>query len=54
MIFGIVNTEYVVSNLLYWFDWKLSTEDMDMGEVFGIAVCKKVPLHAVPTAYSAS
>ena len=61
MQFGIINVEYLIANLLYWFDWKLHTgddgqallpQDLDMSEVFGISVHKKVPLHVVPIHYS--
>ncbi|KAL5564940.1 hypothetical protein UlMin_028104 [Ulmus minor] len=56
LTFGIATIEYLVSNLLYWFDWKLPDdalpEDMDMTEVFGISVAKKSPLHVVPMPYS--
>lgn len=61
MIFGIAATEYLISNLLYWFDWKLPgshdrsdalAEDLDMSEVFGIVLHKKVPLHVVPILHS--
>ncbi|GMN30635.1 hypothetical protein TIFTF001_002891 [Ficus carica] len=48
--FGIVSIEYIIANLLYWFDWKLpgEEEDLDMSEVYGIAIHKKVPLYLVP------
>ncbi|KAL5564954.1 hypothetical protein UlMin_028118 [Ulmus minor] len=56
LIFAIANIEYLVSSLLYWFDWKLPDdalpEDMDMTEVFGITVTKKSPLRVVPIPYS--
>ncbi|KAH7528384.1 hypothetical protein FEM48_Zijuj05G0066700 [Ziziphus jujuba var. spinosa] len=53
--FGLFAIEYMLSNLLYWFDWKLpengaNVEDMDMTEAFAIAVHKKIPLtvdHAI-------
>ena len=54
LAFGIVTIEYLIANLLYWFDWKmpndggLLAEDMNMSEVCGITVHKKVPLHVVP------
>ncbi|EXB99731.1 Cytochrome P450 71A1 [Morus notabilis] len=50
--FGVVGVEYLIANLLYWFDWKLPAgekeEDLDMSEVYGIVVHKKLPLHLVP------
>ena len=51
--FGVTNIGYIVANLLYWFDWKLSgddgpPEDLDMSEVYGLTVHKKVPLHLIP------
>ncbi|XP_024028316.1 cytochrome P450 71A1-like [Morus notabilis] len=46
-------------SLLYWFYWKLATgledqlpEDLDMSEVYGLTVHKKVPLQVLPIAYS--
>ncbi|XP_072081849.1 phenylacetaldehyde oxime monooxygenase CYP71AN24-like isoform X2 [Arachis hypogaea] len=46
MSFGLASTEYILANLLYWFDWKLPiNEDIDMTEMSGIIVSKKVPLH---------
>ncbi|GMN75511.1 hypothetical protein TIFTF001_056849, partial [Ficus carica] len=54
LAFGVASTEYIIANLLYWFDWKLpddsaAPEDLDMSEIFGLSVSKKVPLHLVPT-----
>ncbi|XP_057727875.1 cytochrome P450 71A1-like [Arachis stenosperma] len=57
--FGISSTEIILANLLYWFDWKLPTnengelmQDIDMSEMSGITVSKKVPLHLHPIPYS--
>ncbi|KAL5549282.1 hypothetical protein UlMin_004513 [Ulmus minor] len=55
--FGIVSIEYLVANILHWFDWKLPgedtlPEDLHVTEVYGLAVRKKVPLHLVPISYS--
>ena len=58
--FGIASTEYVIAHLLYWFDWQLSTdhggtklaEELDMSEVYGLTVHKKIPLHLIPIPYS--
>lgn len=57
MAFGLASTEYMLANLLYWFDWKLPTngaslQDIDMTEKFGITVTKKVPLCLQPIAYN--
>lgn len=57
LTFGIVTVEFVIANLLYWFDWKLPCEgamgrDLDMSEVNGLTVHKKIPLHLVPIPYS--
>ncbi|KAL1323387.1 cytochrome P450 71A1-like [Arachis ipaensis] len=55
--FGLVSTGYVLANLLYWFDWKLHGEDegdIDMDEMCGLTVSKKVSLHLQPIPYSLS
>ena len=56
MAFGVASTEYVIVNLLYWFDWKLPggalAKDLDMTEAHGITVPKKVPFHLLPIPYS--
>ena len=59
MNFGIVSVEYVLANLLCWFDWELpeadsQIEDIDMSEAFGLVVSRKVPLHLKPIAFSFS
>ncbi|XVF49764.1 hypothetical protein PTKIN_Ptkin04bG0040400 [Pterospermum kingtungense] len=52
MPFAVLSIQYVVANLLYWFDWKLqageNVENLDMSELYGLTVSKKVPLHVVP------
>ncbi|XP_040964597.1 cytochrome P450 71A1 [Gossypium hirsutum] len=52
MQFGVVTTEYVVANLLYWFDWKLPAgeipENLDMAELYGLTCHKKTPLRVIP------
>jgi cytochrome P450 len=50
---GLATVEFVLANLLYWFDWELpgSAEELDMSEVFGLAIHKKVPLHLAATPY---
>lgn len=52
--FAMAQAEYVLANLLYWFDWELPGgargEDMDMTEVYGLVIHKKIPLEVVPLA----
>ncbi|TKY73566.1 steroid 17alpha-monooxygenase or 17alpha-hydroxyprogesterone aldolase [Spatholobus suberectus] len=55
--FGLASTEYVLANLLYWFDWKLPNngvpmQDIDMSEIHGLTVSEKVPLHLQTTLHS--
>ncbi|KAF7838255.1 cytochrome P450 71A1-like [Senna tora] len=56
--FGIALVEYMLANLLYWFDWKLpgvsttSAQDIDMSERYGVTVTRKVPLHLQPLPHS--
>ncbi|KAM1032263.1 hypothetical protein ACFX2I_035858 [Malus domestica] len=56
--FGVASAEYVLSNLLYWFDWKLPSggkelaETMDTDEVYGLTVHKKAPLNLIPVPYN--
>ncbi|KAM3704012.1 hypothetical protein ACB098_04G139900 [Castanea mollissima] len=57
LTFAVASLEYVLANLLCWFDWRLPTinaqgEDLDMTEVNAITVFKKNPLHLVPTLHS--
>ena len=56
--FSVAGAEYVLANLLYWFDWKLPDsrccEDLDMNDYYAIVIRKKVPLHLVPILYSFS
>ncbi|KAF3438790.1 hypothetical protein FNV43_RR21555 [Rhamnella rubrinervis] len=60
MSFALASTEFVIANVLYWFDWKLPEDgvlgekNMDMTEAFGLAVHKKFPLHLKPIPYSNS
>ncbi|XP_054813221.1 cytochrome P450 71A1-like [Prosopis cineraria] len=51
LLFGVASIEYTLSNLLYWFDWKLPEEDIDMSETIGLTVNKKLPLHLQPVPY---
>ncbi|XP_028057631.1 protein FAR1-RELATED SEQUENCE 5-like [Camellia sinensis] len=57
--FGVLIVEYVLANLLYWFDWKYPSgpvreEDFDMSEVTSLVVHKKIPLQLVPVLHSPS
>ena len=57
MTFGLASAEYMLANLLYWFDWKLPRTGapghaLDMCEMFGLTVNKKVPLYLEPIPYS--
>ncbi|KAK8987041.1 hypothetical protein V6N11_055358 [Hibiscus sabdariffa] len=58
MSFGVASVEYAMANLLYWFDWKLpsgeAAEKVDMTELYGLAVSKKTPLHALAIPHSSS
>ncbi|GKU95987.1 hypothetical protein SLEP1_g9273 [Rubroshorea leprosula] len=50
--FAVMSAEYLIANLLYWFDWKLPygtvADNLDMDEVYGLTLSKKVPLHLIP------
>ncbi|KAH7528373.1 hypothetical protein FEM48_Zijuj05G0065600 [Ziziphus jujuba var. spinosa] len=54
MTFAVFQVEYVIANLLYWFDWKLPYENngmpknLDMTETAGLVTRLKNPLVAVP------
>ncbi|KAF7838256.1 cytochrome P450 71A1-like [Senna tora] len=54
MIFGVYSVECMLANLLYWFDWKIPTsvQEIEMGEIFGLTVSRKVPLRLQPIPYS--
>ncbi|XVE68310.1 hypothetical protein DITRI_Ditri09bG0057300 [Diplodiscus trichospermus] len=53
--FGVASVEYIIANFLYWFDWRLpagqNMENLDMSELYGLSVSKKVPLHVVPVSH---
>ncbi|XP_031737570.1 cytochrome P450 71A1-like [Cucumis sativus] len=52
MSFGIASFEYVLANLLHWFDWKLPDGKLlDMTEQHGLAISKKLSLHLIPIPY---
>ncbi|KAK9036405.1 hypothetical protein V6N11_078408 [Hibiscus sabdariffa] len=54
--FGVASIEYLIANLVYWFDWKLAdgeiAENLDMSEEYGLAITRKTPLHVLPVLYS--
>ncbi|KAF3436743.1 hypothetical protein FNV43_RR19492 [Rhamnella rubrinervis] len=56
MTFGITVNEYVIANLLYWFEWKLPggalAKDLDMTEAQSLTVFKKLPFHLLPIPYN--
>ncbi|MBA0870971.1 hypothetical protein Goshw_019570 [Gossypium schwendimanii] len=56
MPFGVASVEYVMANLLYWFDWKLpagqNANNLDMTELYGLTVNKKIPLHVFPISHA--
>ncbi|MFQ6646733.1 hypothetical protein Gotur_020428 [Gossypium turneri] len=53
--FGVASIEFVMANLLYWFNWKLpageTAENMDMAELYGLTATKKTPLHVLPVSH---
>ncbi|KAK4264416.1 hypothetical protein QN277_025595 [Acacia crassicarpa] len=55
--FGVASIEYVLANLLHWFDWKFpdetgkSAQDIDMSETYGLTVVKKLPICVQPIPY---
>ncbi|KAK8488962.1 hypothetical protein V6N11_019496 [Hibiscus sabdariffa] len=51
MPFGLASLEYLSANLLHWFDWELCAENLDMEEVYGLTVNKKIPLHVLPKSH---
>jgi cytochrome P450 len=57
LTFDVTSVESVIANIIYWFDWKMpgdniQGEDLDMSEVNGLTVTKKIPLHLVPIPHS--
>lgn len=54
--FGIAVVELILVQLLYHFDWKLPAsekmEDLDMTEVFGVTVGRKMDLCFVHISYN--
>ncbi|XVF49792.1 hypothetical protein PTKIN_Ptkin04bG0044000 [Pterospermum kingtungense] len=53
--FGVASIEYLMANLLYWFDWKLPAgdiaENLDMSENRSLTVSKKYPLLVHPVSH---
>ncbi|KAF3457346.1 hypothetical protein FNV43_RR02003 [Rhamnella rubrinervis] len=53
--FAMIVVELTLSQLLFHFDWKLPNdmkpEDLDMTEVFGLSVKRKVDLCLIPVPY---
>ncbi|XP_038686504.1 cytochrome P450 71D9-like [Tripterygium wilfordii] len=53
--FGLANIELPLSQLLYYFDWKLPNgmngEDISMMESFGLTVRRREDLYLIPTPY---
>ncbi|PON72320.1 Cytochrome P450, E-class, group I [Parasponia andersonii] len=57
IIFAMAEIEYVLANLLYWFDWKLpgqTVQDLNMSDIFGLVNHKKVNLRLAPVMHSCS
>ncbi|XP_011651837.2 cytochrome P450 71A1 [Cucumis sativus] len=54
--FAIASFEFVLANILYWFDWKLpdGCESLDVEESNGLTVRKKKSLHLNPIPYVVS
>ncbi|KAI9108778.1 hypothetical protein K1719_020083 [Acacia pycnantha] len=50
--FGLASLEYLLANLLYWFDWKLPAQGIGMSDSYGLSVTKKVPIYVQPMSYS--
>ncbi|XP_030939218.1 cytochrome P450 71A1-like isoform X2 [Quercus lobata] len=57
MAFAVAAVEYLLANLLCWFDWRLPTinaqgEELDMTEVNALTAFRKNRLHIVPILHS--
>ncbi|KAB1217260.1 Cytochrome P450 71A1 [Morella rubra] len=55
--FSVASVEYVIANLLCWFDWGMPSagvqgQDLDMSEGNGLTVPMKIPLHLLPTLHA--
>ncbi|MED6205110.1 hypothetical protein PIB30_015015 [Stylosanthes scabra] len=51
MNFGLASVEYMLANLLYYFNWE-SPQAIDMTEIFGLVASKRIPLHLKPIPFS--
>ncbi|RYQ87000.1 hypothetical protein Ahy_B09g094501 [Arachis hypogaea] len=51
MNFGLASVEYMLANLLYYFNWE-SPQAIDMAETFGLVASKRIPLHLKPIPFS--
>nr|XP_043635181.1 parthenolide synthase-like [Erigeron canadensis] len=49
---ALATVEFMIANLLYWFDWEvpsgMKNQDLNMDEAGSLVVRKKLPLHLVP------
>ncbi|XP_071687334.1 premnaspirodiene oxygenase-like [Rutidosis leptorrhynchoides] len=56
ILFAVANIEIILSNLLYYFDWKLplgmKPEDLDMTEIFGSTIRRKIDLYPIAIPYT--
>ncbi|TXG50184.1 hypothetical protein EZV62_022708 [Acer yangbiense] len=56
ILFANIEAEYMLANLLYWFDWNLPDcgrgEDLDMSDAYVLVIRKKFPLRLVPVMHS--
>ncbi|MED6123193.1 hypothetical protein PIB30_046809 [Stylosanthes scabra] len=51
--FGLASVEYMLANLLYYFNWESQqAQAIDMSEIFGLAAYKRIPLHLKPIPFS--
>ncbi|OVA20832.1 Cytochrome P450 [Macleaya cordata] len=52
MQFGLIASEFLLANLLFWFDWDFpagsNKENLDTSDAFGLTVYKKNPTYLVP------
>ncbi|MED6132712.1 hypothetical protein PIB30_021540 [Stylosanthes scabra] len=53
MNFGLAAVEYMLANLLYYFNWESpQAQAIDMTEIFGLVASKRIPLHLKPIPFS--
>ncbi|KAM7273419.1 hypothetical protein ACFE04_028083 [Oxalis oulophora] len=52
--FAVAEIEFVLANLIHWFDWELpeGEKELDMSEAYKLTIRKKVPLRLVPILHS--